>query len=111
MEQKRKSKVITLKGQDGFVKLLANQFGVSADMEIEVIKILIKFDMFNGFFLDKYIREKIRREINIPYSTLGSCIRRLVKSGIIARTGKTMYFNVAFRGLDEIESIVFKRVD
>lgn len=107
-EIKRKSKVITLKGEDAFIRLLASQFGTTADMEINLIKVLIKFDLFNGFFLDKHLRERMRRELNAPYATLGSSVSRLVKTGIIARNGKTMYFNVAFRGLDELDSIVFK---
>lgn len=108
---KRKSKIVPLKGPDVFIKLLANQFGVSADMEIEVIKVLIKFDMFVPFHLCKYTREKIRRELNCPYPTLNSSIRRLIKSGVIARSGKNFYVNPGFRGLDSIESIVFKRAD
>ena len=107
---KRKSKVINLPGEDAFVVLLANQFGNTADMEIKLIKVLIKFDLFNPFALDKYLRERIRREMNCPYPTLNIIITRLVNSGVLAKSGKNIYFNVAFRGLEEIDSIVFKRV-
>ncbi len=109
--EKKKSKIIPLKGPDAYIKLLASQFGVSADMEIEVIKVLIKFDMFTPFHLCKYTREKIRRELNCPYPSLNTAIRRLIKSNVIARSGKNFYVNPGFRGLDDIESIVFKRVD
>lgn len=108
-EIKRKSKVIILKGEDDFIKLLASQFGTTADMEINLIKVLIKFDLFNPFNLDKYIRRRIQKEMNVPYTTLGTAITRLIKSGIIARNGKNVYVNVAFRGLENIDSIVFKK--
>ena len=106
---KPKSKVIRLKEDDGFVRLLASQFGTTADIEINLIKTLIKFDMFVPFELNKHIRLRIQRDMNIPYSTLGTAITRLIKSGIIARNGKNVYVNVAFRGLDSIDSIVFKK--
>ena len=106
---KRKSKVITLKGEDAFIRLLAAQFGTTADMEINLIKVLIKFDLFIPFNLDKYMRRRIQQEMGVPYTTLGTAITRLIKSGIIARNGKNVYVNVAFRGLDEIDSIVFKK--
>lgn len=105
------SKQITLSGEDAFVKLMASQFGLYAPSEIELIKVFIKFGMFNGFHLDKYTREKIRKELNAPYSTLTNSLRKLVKCGVIVRQSshdKTMYFNVAFRNLDELEAIVFK---
>jgi hypothetical protein len=47
--------------------------------------------------------------MDVPYTTLGTAITRLIKSGIIARNGKNVYVNVAFRGLDDIDSIVFKK--
>lgn len=106
---KRKSKVIILKGEDDFIRLLASQFGTTADMEINLIKVLIKFDLFNPFNLDKHIRRRIQKEMNVPYTTLGTAITRLIKSGIIARNGKNVYVNVAFRGLENIDSIVFKK--
>jgi hypothetical protein len=106
---KRKSKVIILKGEDDFIRLLASQFGTTADMEINLIKVLIKFDLFNPFNLDKYIRRRIQKEMNVPYTTLGTAITRLIKSGIIARNGKNVYVNVAFRNLEDIDSIVFKK--
>jgi len=106
---KRKSKVIILKGEDAFIRLLAYQFGTTADVEINLIKVLIKFDLFNPFALDKYIRRRIQKEMNVPYATLGTAITRLIKSGIIARNGKNVYVNVAFRGLENIDSIVFKK--
>lgn len=108
-EIKRKSKVITLKGEDAFVRLLAAQFGTTADMEINLIKVLIKFDLFNPFNMDKHLRRRLQIEMQVPYSTLGSSLRRLIKSGIIARNGKNVYVNVAFRGLENIDSIVFKK--
>lgn len=109
MEIKRKSKVITLKGEDAFIRLLAAQFGTTADMEINLIKVLIKFDLFNPFHLEKHMRRRIQKEMDVPYTTLGTAITRLIKSGIIARNGKNVYVNVAFRGLDNIDSIVFKK--
>lgn len=110
MEQtKPKSKVIRLKGEDAFIKLLAAQFGTTADMELKLIKVLIKFDLFNPFALDKYMRLRLQKEMDVPYSTLGSSLSRLIKSGIIARNGKNVYVNVAFRGLEDVGSIVFKK--
>jgi len=106
---KRKSKVIALKGEDAFIRLLASQFGTTADMEINLIKVLIKFDLFIPFALDKHIRRRIQKEMDVPYTTLGTAITRLIKSGIIARNGKNVYVNVAFRGLEDIDSIVFKK--
>lgn len=106
---KKKSKIITLKGEDAFIKLLATQFGITADAEIKLIKVLIKLDLFVPFALDKYLRMRLQKEMQVPYSTLSSSLSRLIKSGVIARNGKNVYVNVAFRGLDEIESVVFKR--
>lgn len=108
-EIKRKSKVIILKGEDDFIRLLASQFGTTADMEINLIKVLIKFDLFIPFSMDKHIRRRIQKEMNVPYTTLGTAITRLIKSGIIARNGKNVYVNVAFRNLEDIDSIVFKK--
>lgn len=106
---KRKSKVITLKGEDAFIRLLAAQFGTTADMEINLIKVLIKFDLFTPFYMEKHMRRRIQKEMDVPYATLGTAITRLIKSGIIARRGKNVYVNVAFRGLENIDSIVFKK--
>jgi hypothetical protein len=106
---KRKSKVIILKGEDDFIRLLASQFGTTADMEINLIKVLIKFDLFVPFALEKHMRRRIQKEMNVPYTTLGTAITRLIKSGIIARNGKNVYVNVAFRNLEDIDSIVFKK--
>ena len=106
---KRKSKVIVLKGEDAFIRLLASQFGTTADMEINLIKVLIKFDLFVPFALEKHMRRRIQKEMNVPYTTLGTAITRLIKSGIIARNGKNVYVNVAFRNLEDIDSIVFKK--
>jgi hypothetical protein len=108
-EVKRKSKVIILKGEDDFIRLLASQFGTTADMEINLIKVLIKFDLFSPFCMEKHIRRRIQKEMDVPYTTLGTAITRLIKSGIIARNGKNVYVNVAFRGLENIDSIVFKK--
>lgn len=105
----RKSKSIKLKGEDAFIKLMAGQFGVTSDMEIKLIKILIKFDMFTPFAMCKHTREKIRRELGCPYPTTTTAISRLIKSGVIARSGKNYYVNVGFRGLDDIDAIVFKK--
>jgi len=105
------SKQITLSGEDAFIKLMASQFGLYAPAEIELIKVFIKFGMFNGFHLDKYTRERIRKELNVPYTTLTTALRKLVKCGVIARQSshdKTMYFNVAFRGLSDLDAIIFK---
>lgn len=111
LKERMQSKQITLSGEDAFIKLIASQFGLYAPAEIELIKVFIKFGMFNGFHLDKYTRERIRKELNAPYSTLSNSLRKLVKCGVIARQSshdKTMYFNVAFRGLSDLEAIVFK---
>lgn len=103
-----KSKVITLKGSDAFIRLIAGQFGVFADNEINLIKLLIEMDMFNPFHLCKYTRERIRKQLNVPYPSLNTSLRRLIKSGIIANSGKNMYINPGFRGLADIDAIVFK---
>lgn len=106
-----KCKTIILPNKDYFINLMASQFQVYAESELSLIKVFIKFDMFNGFHLDKHTRERIRRELNVPYSTLTTSLRKLVKQNIISRdgrNGKTMYFNVGFRSLNEIDAIVFK---
>ena len=106
---KLKSKTIILPSEDSFIRLIAGQFGSSADIEINLIKILIKFDMFTPFALEKHLRNRLQKEMGVPYATLGTALARLIKSGIIARNGKNIYVNVAFRGLDEIGAIVFKK--
>lgn len=106
---KLKSKTIIIPSEDSFIRLIAGQFGTFADMEIKLIKILIKFDMFIPFNIDKHLRNRLQKEMGVPYATLGTALARLIKSGIIARNGKNIYVNVAFRGLDEIDAIVFKK--
>ena len=108
-ELKRKSKIILLNGPDAFIRLLAYQFGTTAECEINLIKIFIKYDMFTPFCLDKHMRNRLRKELGSADSTLGSAIERLTNSGVIAKNGKNVYVNIAFRGLEDIESIVFKR--
>ena len=103
-----KAKTIILPSKDYFIKLLASQFNVYAEIEINLIKTLIKFDLFTPFNLCKYTRERLRNEMNIPYSSLNTAISRLIKSGVIARTGKNCYVNPGFRGLENIDAIVFK---
>lgn len=106
---KLKSKTIILPSEDSFIRLIAGQFGTFADVEINLIKVLIKFDMFVPFNIDKHLRNRLTKEMGVPYSTLGTALSRLIKSGIIARNGKNIYVNVAFRGLNEIDAIVFKK--
>lgn len=103
-----KAKSIILPSKNSFISLIASQFKVTADKEIKLIEVLIKYDMFTPFHLDKYTRERIRKDLNVPYPTLNTSIRRLVKAGVLARNGKNFYVNPGFRGLDNIDAIVFK---
>lgn len=105
-----KSKSIIIKGdkQEAFIRLIAWQFGVSADKEIQLIMVLCKYDMFLPFFMDKYTRIKLINAMGTNKQTFSTCLGRLVKANVIARHKKTMYFNTAFRNLEELDSIVFK---
>lgn len=108
-----KYKTISIKGnkQDQFIRIIASKFGVSAENEIKVISILVKYDMFQAFWLDKYTRLKFINEIGCPPSTFNNALARLVESNVIARNGKTMYFNTAFRNINDIDSIMFKYIN
>lgn len=105
-----KSKLILITGdkQEQFIRIIASRFGVSADNELKLISIFCKYDMFQPFHLDKYTRMKLIKEIGCNDSTFATILSRLVNANVIARNGKTLFFNVAFRELDEIDSIVFR---
>lgn len=109
LKRKTSAKTLFLTGdkEDQFIKVLAYQFGVRADSEINLIKSFIKYDMWS-FYLDKYTRLKIERDMGVPYSTLATSLRRLVKAGVMAKSGKTHILNAGFRGLKDIDCIMFK---
>jgi len=104
-----KAKTLYLTGdkEDQFIKVLAYQFGVRADSEINLIKVFIKYDMWS-FHLDKYTRQKIERDLGVPYQTLATSLRRLTKTGVLAKNGKTHILNAGFRGLTDVDCIMFK---
>lgn len=104
-----KAKTLFLTGdkEDQFIKVLAYQFGVRSDSEINLIKAFIKYDMWS-FHLDKYTRIKIERDLGVPYQTLATGLRRLVRAGVMAKNGKTHILNAGFRNLGEIDCIIFK---
>jgi hypothetical protein len=109
-----KSKSFTLRGdkQTEFVRIIASRFKVYSESEITAICTLIHFDMFVPFFLDKHTRQKLANHSGLSYVTFNTCLSRLTKAGILGKAGgersKSYYFNSAFRGLDEIDCIVFK---
>lgn len=105
-----KSKQIKLKGnkQEQFIKIIASQFGVTSEAELNLIGVLCRLHMFQPFHMCKITRLNIMKETKLPYATLTTSIRRLVKSGVIARDSKSFYFNVSFRGLEDLDCIVFK---
>lgn len=105
-----KYKPIILQGdkQKAFIKVIAAQFGVSSAAEIILIEKMVEMDMFTPFHVDKYTRQKLQKECNLQYNTLGTCLRRLTKAGIIARMNKNLYLIPAFRGLDKVDAIMFK---
>lgn len=91
-----------------FIKIVASQFRVFADKEIELIEVMIRMDLFTAFHIDKYMRMKIQKEANMTYGTLSTCLNRLTKAGVIARINKNVYLIPAFRDLDKVEGIVFR---
>lgn len=105
-----KSKIIPLKGnrQEQFIRIIAGQFGVYSDNELKLIKVLCQYEMFQAFFLDKYTRIKLIKAMDCPPSTFSTCLARLVKANVIARVGKTLYFNVSFKDLGELDQVIFR---
>ena len=105
-----KYKSIPVKGdkQTEFIRIIASQFGVFADNELKLIAILCKYDMFQAFWLDKFTRIKLMNELGCSEPTFNTTILRLTKSNVIARHGKTRYFNPSFRNLNDVDAIVFK---
>lgn len=91
-----------------FIKIVAAQFRVFAEKEIELIEVMIRMDLFSPFHINKYTRAKIQKEANMTYGTLSTCLNRLTKAGVIARVNKNVYLIPAFRGLDEVEAVVFR---
>lgn len=104
------AKVIPIKGnrQEAFIKIIAAQFNIIAPLELKLIGILIKYDLFSPFHMDKYTREKLRKEMECTENTLATCLARLHKANVLIRKGKTRWFNASFRGLDKIDCIVFR---
>mgnify|MGYP001617856650 FL=1 len=104
-----KVKTLYLKGdkEDQFIKVLASQFHVFAEAELNLIKTFIKYDMWS-FHLDKYTRQKIERDLGVPYQSLATSLRRLVKAGVMAKNGKTHILNAGFRNLKDVDCLLFK---
>ena len=104
-----KFKTIKIKGDshEAFIKIVASQYGIIAPMELKLIKILIQYDMFQAFHLDKYTRQKLEKAMDCPPSTLSSSLSRLDKANVLVRKGKTRWFNASFRDLNCIDQIRF----
>lgn len=105
-----KVKPIILTGdkQKEFIKVIASQYGVTADNELKLIEIMVKMDLFSAFHMDKYARMKLQRELGVTYGTLSTCLNRLTKAGVLARVNKNVYLVPTFRDLNEVDAIVFK---
>lgn len=104
------TKIVYLKGgrRKAFIQIIASQFGVHSPGELKIIDTFCQFEMFQSFYLDKHTRAKLIKHTELPMATFSTCLRRLVKANIIARQGKTMCFNSSFKGLDNLDRIVFQ---
>lgn len=105
-----KHKIIPIKGnkREEFIKIIARQFGIIAPLEVKLIMVLDEYDMYNPFHTCKYTMAKLQQAMDCPPSTLRTCLARLDKANVLVRKGKTRWFNASFRGLNEVDCIVFK---
>lgn len=63
--------------------------------------------MFNPFYLDKYTKSYLSKELNVTEATFVVTMHRLINKGAVAKNKKSYYLNVAFRGLNELDAIMF----
>jgi predicted transcriptional regulator len=104
-----KVKKVKLKGEkkEVFLRLIASQYNITSEREIDVLRLLVLKSMFTPFYLDKYTKSFFVKELNITESTFVVMMHRLISKGAIAKNQKSYYLNVAFRGLDEVDCIMF----
>lgn len=90
------------------MRLIASRFGVTSEIELRCLCLLVRNDMFNPFHLNKYLKAQLIKDLGIKSNTFVVSINRLVDKGVIARNEKSYFLNVAFRGLEDLDCIVFK---
>lgn len=106
-----KSKVISIQPDQRtaeFIRIIAWRMGITADNEIKMMQILVNKGLFQPFHLNKYLKADIMKLAGINSNTFVGTIRRLDIKDAIRKNGKNYYVNPAFKGLDEIDAIVFR---
>lgn len=91
-----------------FINIIAGRMGITAYNELKLIQILVYKGLFNPFHMNKYLKADIKRLCEMGEDTFVGTIRRLDKKGAIGKNGKNYYVNPIFKGLDEIDAIVFR---
>lgn len=106
-----KSKVISVSQEEKlneFIRIIAWRMGITADNEIKMMQILVNKGLFQPFHLNKYLKAELMNLAGMNSNTFVGTIRRLDIKGAIGKNGKNYYVNPVFKGLDDIDAIVFR---
>jgi hypothetical protein len=83
-------------------------WGITANNEIELLRMLIKYSENGQILLSATSRTSIEKEINLSSSSFSQSLSRLKSKGVLAQVDKTITLNPCFKDFNEVTGILLK---